>query len=156
MILVTTPTGNIGHHVVDILLRAGKQLRLFVRDAEKLSQNVRNITNVVEGNLHDVEAFTQAATGASAVFFCVPQSSDTEDVRAYYESFSNSATAAFKAAGVTRIVTISGGRGNTSDSGPNGPLAPRSMLTTIVNGSLRTFTLPCTIVYAILTVVYET
>ncbi len=35
MIVVTTPTGNIGHHVVQHLLDAGEALRVIVRDPAK-------------------------------------------------------------------------------------------------------------------------
>ena len=42
MIVVTTPTGNIGRHVVRHLLDAGEALRLIVRDAAKLPQEVRD------------------------------------------------------------------------------------------------------------------
>ena len=123
MILVTTPTGNIGRHVVDVLMKAGQKLRLYVRDSKKLSENIRNHTDVVEGDLRDTDALHRAATGVKAAFFCVPQSGDSEDVLAYYKSFAEPASAAFKSATVTRIVTISGGRGNTKDPGPGGPLA---------------------------------
>ena len=132
-ILVTTPTGNIGRHVVDSLLAAGQKLRLFVRDANKVPESVRNRTEIVEGDLRDVEAFGRAATGASAAFFCVPQSAESDDVLAYYKSFSDPASAVFEAAAVPRVVCISGGRGNTSDLGPNGPLAT---MESIINGSV--------------------
>ena len=123
MILVTTPTGNIGRSVVNNLMKAGKKLRLYVRDSKKLSENIRKNTDVVEGDLRDTDDLHRAATGIRTAFFCVPQSGESEDVLAYYKSFGEPATAAFKSAAVVRIVTISGGRGNTTDLGPSGPLA---------------------------------
>ena len=56
MILVTTPIGNIGRHVVDALIKAEQKLRLHVRDSKKLSENIRNHTNIVEGDLRDTDA----------------------------------------------------------------------------------------------------
>lgn len=42
MIVVTTPTGNIGHQVVQHLLDAGEALRVIVRNPAKLPQTVRD------------------------------------------------------------------------------------------------------------------
>ena len=42
MIVVTTPTGNIGRHVVRHLLDAGEALRLIVRDPSRLAPDVRD------------------------------------------------------------------------------------------------------------------
>ena len=78
------------------------------------------------------DALHRAATGTKAAFFCVPQSAESEDVLAYYKSFGEPAAAAFKSTAVARIVTISGGRGNTTDLGPNGPLAT---MKNIINSS---------------------
>ena len=36
MIVVTAPTGNIGHHVIQHLLDTGEEVRVIVRDPEKL------------------------------------------------------------------------------------------------------------------------
>lgn len=123
MILITTPTGITGRHVVDALLKAGQQLHLLVRDANKLPSRVRSHTEIVEGDLLDVKAVKRAITGVKSAFFCIPQYGDTQDVLAYYKRLSKPAADAFRSTAVTRVVTISGGRGNSSDSGPNGPLA---------------------------------
>lgn len=46
MIVVTAPTGNIGHRVMDHLLAAGVPLRLVLRDATKLPDAVRGRVEV--------------------------------------------------------------------------------------------------------------
>jgi nucleoside-diphosphate-sugar epimerase len=40
--VVTTPTGNIGRHVVRELLNAGKSIRIIARNLDKLEADVRS------------------------------------------------------------------------------------------------------------------
>ena len=72
MIVVTTPTGNIGRHVVRHLLNAGETLRLIVRDATKLPQEVRDRVEMVEGSHGDAGVVDRAFRGADAVFWLCP------------------------------------------------------------------------------------
>ena len=72
MIVVTTPTGNIGRHVVRHLLDAGEALRLIARDPSKLPQDVRNRVEVVEGSHGDAAVVDRAFRGADAVFWLCP------------------------------------------------------------------------------------
>jgi uncharacterized protein YbjT (DUF2867 family) len=53
MIVVTAPTGQIGHQVVEEFLTAGTPVRLIVRDASKLSGRVCNRMEIVEGSHGD-------------------------------------------------------------------------------------------------------
>jgi len=78
MIVVTTPTGNIGRHVVRHLLDAGEALRLIVRDPSKLSQDLRDQVEVIEGSHGDAAVVERAFRGADAVFWlCPPTPSPT-------------------------------------------------------------------------------
>lgn len=72
VIVVTTPTGNIGRHVVRHLLDAGEALRLVVRDAATLPQEVRDRVEVIEGSHSDAKIVDQAFRGADAVFWLCP------------------------------------------------------------------------------------
>ena len=72
MIVVTTPTGNIGRHVVRHLLAAGETLRLIVRDPSKLSQDVRDRTEVIEGSHGDANVVDLAFRAADAAFWLCP------------------------------------------------------------------------------------
>ena len=53
MIVVTAPTGQIGHHVVEDLLARGAPVRVIVRDPAKLTAAVRGSVEVVEGSHGD-------------------------------------------------------------------------------------------------------
>ncbi|WP_200928393.1 SDR family oxidoreductase [Sphingobium sp. Leaf26] len=68
MIVVTTPTGNIGRHVVRHLLDAGEVLRLIVPDPSKLAQEVLDQVEVVEGSHADAAVVDRAFRGADAMF----------------------------------------------------------------------------------------
>lgn len=72
MIVVTTPTGNIGRHVVRHLLDAGEALRLIVRDSSRLAPDVRDRVEVVEGSHGDAAVVDRAFRGADAVFWLCP------------------------------------------------------------------------------------
>lgn|GEM_PF-5874605 len=50
MIVITAPTGKIGHRVLAGVLETGVPLRVIVRDAGKLPKSVRDLVEVVEGS----------------------------------------------------------------------------------------------------------
>ena len=53
MIVITSPTGQIGHRVVQHLLDAGEALRVVARDPRRLPQTVRDRVEVIEGSHGD-------------------------------------------------------------------------------------------------------
>ena len=103
MIVVTTPTGNIGRHVVRHLLDAGEMLRLIVRDPSKLPPEVRKRVEVVEGSHGDAAVVDRAFQGADAVFWlCPPVRTTTPDAQTV--EFTRPAAGAIRLHGVLRIV----------------------------------------------------
>ncbi|WP_144156143.1 NAD(P)H-binding protein [Paraburkholderia sp. BCC1885] len=72
MIVVTTPTGNIGRHVVRLLLDANQPLRLVVRDSNKVPPALRDRVEIVEGSHGDAAVVDRAFRGADAVFWLCP------------------------------------------------------------------------------------
>ncbi len=72
MIVVTTPTGNIGHHVVRHLLDAGEAVRVITRDPAKLPRAVRGRVEVVQGSHGDQAVADRAFKGAEALFWLAP------------------------------------------------------------------------------------
>ncbi|MBC8102705.1 MAG: NAD(P)H-binding protein [Cytophagales bacterium] len=113
-LVVTTPTGNTGRYVLETVLREHETIRVLVRDPDRLDASVRARCEVVQGDLRDPSDLSRALDGAEGVFFCVPQSPDPDDVRAYYQSFAVPFASAVKATGVRRVVAISGGDGASS------------------------------------------
>ena len=111
MIVVTTPTGNIGHHVVQHLLDADEAVRVIVRDASKLSQAIRNRVEVVEGSHGDVAVVERAFDGAEAVFWVAPPT-PSETLADTYINFTRPAADAVRSHGVARVVVVTAlGRG---------------------------------------------
>lgn len=112
MIVVTTPTGQIGHQVLHNLLTSSEPLRVIVRDPSRLSPRVRERVEVVQGSHGDPEVVTRAFAGADSVFWLVSPDPHAESVEAAYVGFSRPACDAFKRQGVKRVVGVSAfGRG---------------------------------------------
>jgi uncharacterized protein YbjT (DUF2867 family) len=71
-IVVTTPTGNIGHVVVEELLQAGEKVTVVVRDPARLSSEVRDRVSVVVGDQFEPGVLASATEGATALFYLTP------------------------------------------------------------------------------------
>ena len=114
MIVITTPTGLIGHQVLNNLLDHDEPIRVIVRDPSRLSPREREHVEVVQGSHGDLDVVTRAFAGADSVFWLVPPDPHAESVEAAYVGFSRPACDAFKSQGVKRVVGVSAfGRGAT-------------------------------------------
>jgi uncharacterized protein YbjT (DUF2867 family) len=112
MIVITTPTGQIGRQVLDHLLISEDELRVIVRDRSALSVDVRQRAEVVEGSHGDAAVLNKAFAGADAVFWLVPPDPHAQSVEAAYVGFSRPASDALKRYHVGRVVGVSAlGRG---------------------------------------------
>lgn len=112
MIVITTPTGQIGSQVLAKVLDGGKPIRVIARDASKLDPTVRDRVEVVEGSHGDAEIVDRAFAGADAVFWLVPASPQADTAHAAYVDFSRPAIEALAKHDVRRVIGISAlGRG---------------------------------------------
>jgi uncharacterized protein YbjT (DUF2867 family) len=68
MILVTGATGTIGRELVPRLLEAGEQVRVFVRDKQKVEEKR---VEIAVGDLRQPAALEQALRGVDRVFLVV-------------------------------------------------------------------------------------
>lgn len=107
MIVVTTPTGDIGRQVVERLLEAGAPLRVVVRDPSKLPAAVRERVEIVEGSHGDPSVVDRAFAGADAVFWLAPPNPTAPTLESVYVDFARPAVEAIRAHGVKRIVSVS-------------------------------------------------
>ena len=111
MIVVTTPTGQIGSQVVARLIAAGADLRLIARRADKLPETVRGAAEVVEGSHGDPATLNRALDGADALFWLAPPDM-SKTLDAAYLDFTQPAADAIRNHGVKRVVSITAlGRG---------------------------------------------
>jgi uncharacterized protein YbjT (DUF2867 family) len=127
VIVITTPTGDIGSQVLSNLLQStpsgGEELRVIVRDPAKLSDSVRERVDVVAGSHSDAEVVDRAFAGADAVFWLVPPDSQAPSLDVAYSGFTRAAAQAFTTHGVGHVVGVSAlGRGT--------PVADRAGLVT--------------------------
>jgi uncharacterized protein YbjT (DUF2867 family) len=112
MIVITTPTGQIGRQTLDRLLVAGAPVRVIVRDASRLPSAVREQVEVVQGSHGDSDVVTKAFAGADSVFWLVPPNPRAHSLDAAYAGFSRPASVALRDQGVRRVVAVSAlGRG---------------------------------------------
>ena len=112
MIVITTPTGQIGSQVLGNLLDSGEELRVIVRDPAQLPSDVRDSLDIVEGSHGDAAVADKAFSGADAVFWLAPPDPHAPSVQAAFVGFTRPAAEAFKRHGVGRVVAVSAlGRG---------------------------------------------
>ncbi|MFF8902664.1 NAD(P)H-binding protein [Streptomyces lydicus] len=116
MIVITTPTGQIGGRLLQILLdetrTRDEELRVIVRDPGRLPGGVRASVDVVTGSHGDAEVVDRAFDGADAVFWLVPSNPREASLDAMYSGFTRAAAKAFTAHRVGHVVGVSAlGRG---------------------------------------------
>ncbi|MEU5956183.1 NAD(P)H-binding protein [Streptomyces sp. NPDC047525] len=115
MIVITAPTGNIGRHLLPLLLESApardEELRVIVRDPARLPDAVRERAEVITGSHGDAAVVDRAFEGADAVFWLVPPDASLTPEDAY-SGFTGPAVKALAAHGVGHVVGVSAlGRG---------------------------------------------
>src|SRR6266567_7351202 len=143
MIVVTAPTGLIGHQVLNNLLESDEPIRVIARDPSLLPAHTRERVEVVQGSHGDRDVVTRAFAGADSVFWLVPPDPHAESVEAAYVDFTKPACEAFKSQRVKRVVTISAlGRGVPLNAGfVSASLAMEDLIAS-TGVSLRVLTMP--------------
>jgi uncharacterized protein YbjT (DUF2867 family) len=107
-IVVTTPTGNIGSRVVQVLLQAGARPTLLARYPARLDPRVLERADVVRTDLADSDAVVRATRGADALFWLAPFNADPDaDPVAWYAQLGATAARAVTENGIARTVFIS-------------------------------------------------
>jgi uncharacterized protein YbjT (DUF2867 family) len=115
MIVITTPTGQIGHQVLDNVLHSSEPIRVIARDPARMSPPIRDRVEVVVGSHGDADVVNRAFAGADSVFWLVPPDPRASSVEAAYVDFTRPACDAFQNLGVRRVVGVSAlGRGTPS------------------------------------------
>jgi uncharacterized protein YbjT (DUF2867 family) len=118
MIVITTPTGQIGRQVLENVLDNGEPIRVIARDPSHLPAHVRDRVDVVQGSHGDSDVVERAFAGADSVFWLVPPDFSAVSVEAAYVDFTRPACDAFTSQGVKRVVGVSAlGRGVPGNAG---------------------------------------
>lgn len=108
MIVITTPTGDIGHQVVDRILDSGQAARVIARDPARLPERVHTRAEVVQGSHADAGPIAKALAGADCLFWLVPPPplSHPGGAERYYLDFTRPASEAIRGLGI-RVVAVS-------------------------------------------------
>ena len=118
MIVITTPTGDIGHRVLEHVLKGSEAVRVIARDPSRIPQHIRERVEVVQGSHGDAKTIQQALAGADSLFWLVPPDMTLNSVDEAWVGFTKPAAAAMQQAGVKRVVVVSAlGRGWKKDAG---------------------------------------
>lgn len=107
MIVVTTPTGQVGQRLVRQLLAGGSKVKVVVRDATRLADDVREQVDVVEGTHDDPAVLDAALSGADALFWLVPPNPAAASAEDHYLAFARAGGAAVRRHGVGHVVAVS-------------------------------------------------
>ncbi|WCB95248.1 NAD(P)H azoreductase [Baekduia alba] len=118
MIVITTPTGQIGREVLDAALASDEPVRVIARDPARLPADVRERAEVVQGSHGDLDVVTAALDGADSVFWLVPPDPHAHSLQEHVLGFVRPLCAAINHLGVQRVVAVSSlGRGIAKDAG---------------------------------------
>ncbi|MEU6372681.1 NAD(P)H-binding protein [Streptomyces sp. NPDC046909] len=118
MIVITTPTGQIGRQVLEHLVDRAEGVRVIVRDPARLPARVRERAEVVVGSHADPVVLKEACQGADRVFWLVPPTSRVESVEGHFRAFTEPLCRLIEERGVERVVAVSTlGRGVARNAG---------------------------------------
>ena len=118
MLVLTSPTGQIGRQVLDRVLDHREPIRVIARDPGRLPTRVRERVDVVQGSHGDPDVIDRAFAGADAVFWLVPPDPHAASLEVAYLDFTRPACDAFKNQRIERVVGVSAlGRGVTDNAG---------------------------------------
>ncbi len=106
MIVITTPTGQIGHQILNNILDSGKPIRVIARDPLRLDPKICERVEVVQGSHQDIAVVTEAFADADCVFWLVPPNLQVESAKEYYLDFTRPACEAIVSQGIKRVVGI--------------------------------------------------
>jgi uncharacterized protein YbjT (DUF2867 family) len=107
VIVLTTPTGQIGRQVLERVVAGSEPVRVIAREPERIPAQLRGRIEIVEGSHGEADTVGRAFAGADAVFWLVPPDPRASSVDAAYVDFSRPACAALTQPGVKRVVGIS-------------------------------------------------
>jgi uncharacterized protein YbjT (DUF2867 family) len=119
MIVITTPTGDTGHQVLDRVLDSGEAVRVIARDPSRLPARVSARAEVVPGSHGDAGAITKALAGADRLFWLVPPPpfSYPGSAERYYLDFTRPACEAIRGLDVAVVGITTLGHGYQGKAG---------------------------------------
>jgi uncharacterized protein YbjT (DUF2867 family) len=103
-IAVTTPTGNVGSHVVRMLCQAGERPRLLLRNPDHLDPDVRDRVELAVGDQRDAAYIAESTRGVDAIYWVHPDNWSLPDPNADADRTAEGLAAAMRQNGIARVV----------------------------------------------------
>ncbi|MCP2339325.1 NAD(P)H-binding protein [Actinomadura rupiterrae] len=88
-VAVTTPTGNVGRHVVAMLVRAGVRPRVLLREPARLDPALRGQVDAFQVDQYDADAVVAATKGVDVLFWVDPPSGSPDPLADYASATSS-------------------------------------------------------------------
>ncbi|RDV45303.1 NmrA family transcriptional regulator [Leifsonia sp. ku-ls] len=102
-IAVTTPTGNVGRHVLRLVAQAGERPRALMRHPERLPDDARAFVEPVVVDQFDPESVVAATAGVDTLYWVVPPS-EFDDPLEGYRRATEALLGAIRENGIRRVV----------------------------------------------------
>ena len=107
-VLLTGGTGYVGGRLIPLLERRGVQLRCLARDPNKLRPRVAPDTEVVPGDVFDVDSLTAALQGVEIAYYLVHSMAASRDFERQDRQAAENFGRAARQAGVRRLIYLGG------------------------------------------------
>ncbi|MCH5585629.1 NAD(P)H-binding protein [Shimazuella sp. AN120528] len=108
MIVIATPTGQIGHQVLDNVLDSDVPIRVIARNPSRLSPKAHGRVEVVQGSLTDIDVITEAFAGANSVFWLLPPNPNAASFNGHMQEFTRPLCEAITRQNIKRLVYVAG------------------------------------------------
>jgi len=102
-VAITTPTGNVGRHVVRLVLQAGLRPRLLLRDPDVLPEDVRARVDAVRVDQLEPASVVEATAGVDALYWVDPPTTLPDPLDGYRRA-TGSLVEVVRAHGIGRVV----------------------------------------------------
>ena len=107
-VLLTGGTGYVGGRLIPLLERRGVRLRCLARDPNKLRPRVAPDTEVVPGDVFDVDSLTAALQGVEVAYYLVHSMAASSDFERQDRQAAENFGRAARQAGVRRMIYLGG------------------------------------------------
>lgn len=102
-IAITTPNGNVGHHLTRMLVRAGIRPLLLTRHPDSIAPELDPFVDVARADSHNSDEVVAATRGVDAIYWVDP-SVMSEDPLGDYARATGALVRAVEANGIRRVV----------------------------------------------------
>lgn len=103
-IAITAPTGNVGSHLLRLLVEAGERPVVLARHPEKIPAELREKARVEQGDQGDAEFVAQVTQGVDALYWIDPGSDDLKNPLKASARMAESVSRAVRGNGIPRVV----------------------------------------------------